>query len=85
MGLSPIVGEDVSGPDQGPAGQIQAVEDAGRAHGENPVSSDGRRGARADAGYGALVASRVGMLPELAARCQVVAGRPVLRGRVAPE
>ena len=73
MGLSLVVGENVPRPDQRPAGQIQAIEDASSAQRENPVSSDGGRSARTDAGYGGLVASRIGVLPELAARCQVVA------------
>ena len=40
---------------------------------KTPVSSDGGRSARANAGYGSLVAGRIGVLPELAARGQVVA------------
>ena len=56
-----------------PTVQFQAVEDASSAQRENPVSSNGGRSARANAGYGGLVAGRVGVLPELAARCQVVA------------
>ena len=73
MGLRLVAGEDIPRPNQLPTVQLQAVEDASSAQRENPISSDGRSRARADASYGGLVAGRIGVLPELAARGQIVA------------
>ena len=64
VGLPTPVGEGVPRPQAPPGGQVEAIETAGGAHGEDAVPLNGGRGAGADAAKGGLVTGGVAVAPK---------------------